>query len=86
MGSLKPGVKYIYEHVDGITYAREFDAPPSERFEIGRTFERFQRDSDEVQGKFWKDVIETAKTNKLLQDAVNRVKIVYELSKHNGTK
>jgi hypothetical protein len=34
MGSLKPGATYIYEHADGVTYAREFGAAYSERFEM----------------------------------------------------
>ena len=34
MGTLKPGVNYIYERVDGVVYAREFGAPPNTRFPI----------------------------------------------------
>jgi len=86
MGSLKPGATYIYEHADGVTYAREFGAPPSERFEIGRTFIRQQKDYSQQQTQFWENVVETAKENKVLQDAIDRVKILYELSKDNGKK
>ena len=86
MGSLKPGATYIYEHADGVTYAREFGAPPSERFEIGRTFIRQQKDYSQQQTQFWENVVETAKENKVLQDAIDRVKILYELSKDNGQK
>ncbi|NDG30980.1 hypothetical protein EB118_13035 [bacterium] len=35
MGTIKPGVNYIYERVDGVVYAREFGAPPNTRFPIG---------------------------------------------------
>ncbi len=35
MGQLKPGVTYIYERADGVTYAREFGADPSTRFAVG---------------------------------------------------
>jgi hypothetical protein len=86
MGSLKPGATYIYEHADGVTYAREFGAAHSERFEIGRTFIKQQKDYIEQQSQFWTDVVETAKENKVLQDAIDRVKILYELSKDNGQK
>ena len=40
MVNLKPSAKYIYERYDGITYAREFDAPHNERVEIDRTLEK----------------------------------------------
>ena len=86
MGSLKPGATYIYEHVDGVTYARELGAQPSKRFEIGRTFIKKQKDYVEQQSQFWTDVVEAAKKNKVLQDAIDRVKILYELSKDNGHK
>jgi hypothetical protein len=86
MGSLKPGATYIYEHADGVTYAREFGAAHSERFEIGRTFIKQQKDYIEQQSQFWTDVLEEAKKNKVLQDAIDRVKILYELSKKDGQK
>jgi hypothetical protein len=35
MGSLTPGVNYIYERADGIVYAREFGADPSTRQVVG---------------------------------------------------
>ena len=35
MGSLKPGVNYIYEHANGVTYAREFGSDPNSRKVIG---------------------------------------------------
>jgi hypothetical protein len=82
MGSLKPGATYIYEHADGVTYAREFGA--TERFEIGRTLEKQKKDNDRKQNQFWGDVIEAAESNPLLQEAIDRVKIIYELSKNNG--
>jgi len=44
MGQLKPDTTYIYEHADGITYAREFGAEPDERFAIGATYDRRTHD------------------------------------------
>ena len=82
MGSLKPDAKYIYEKADGITYAREFGAPHNDRFEIGRDYERFLK--DELQ--LWEDIVREGRTNKALQDALDRAKIVYHLSKDHGKK
>ena len=80
MGTLTPGAKYIYEKADGITYAREFGAPPNERFEIGRDYERFLKD----ELRFWEEIVRAGRTNQALQAALDRVKILYHLSKNNG--
>lgn len=86
MGTLKPGATYIYEHADGITYARESGAPPSERFEIGRTLKRKSLDEDLQEDKLWGNIRRAAETNNVLQEAIDRVKILYELSKKDGQK
>ena len=80
MGSLKSGAKYIYEKADGITYAREFGAPHSDRFEIGRDYERFLRD----ELRLWEDIVQAGRTNKTLQEILERAKIVYHLSKKDN--
>ena len=80
MGALKPGAKYIYEKADGITYAREFGAPPHERFEIGRDYSRFIK--DELQ--LWEEIVREGRTNEALQNALDRVKILYHLSKNTN--
>ena len=82
MGSLKPGAKYIYEKADGITYAREFGAPHNDRFEIGRDYQRFLKD----ELRLWEDIVQEGRTNQTLQDALDRVKLVYHLSKDHGKK
>jgi hypothetical protein len=82
MGSLKPGAKYIYEKADGITYAREFGAPHNDRFEIGRDYERFLKD----ELRLWEEIVREGRTNAALQDALDRAKIVYHLSKDHGKK
>jgi hypothetical protein len=86
MGSLKPGATYIYEHVDGVTYAREFGAVSADRFEIGRTLERQTKDFGIEEAKLWGDIRRAAKTNKALQTAIDNVIIMYHLSKDNGKK
>jgi predicted translin family RNA/ssDNA-binding protein len=82
MGTLKPGATYIYEKADGITYAREFGAPHNERFEIGRDYERFLKD----ELRLWEDIVRAGRTNTALQEALERVKILYHLSKDHGQK
>ena len=76
MGSLKPGVTYIYEKADGVTYAREFGS--SDRVEIGRDF-----DSQLQHELLWKDIHREAKTNSTLQRALDNAIMIYRLSKDN---
>ena len=77
MSRLKPGADYIYEHADGITYAREVGAPISSRFEIGRSMSRIDLDEHNE----WIKIRVEAKTNPALQEALDRAKIIYQLSK-----
>ena len=80
MGSLKPGATYIYERNDGIIYAREMGADPSTRqivgYESGQDYDLVKRNKIN-----WHDVLELSKTNTALADAVDRVIILYDLSK-----
>ena len=87
MGQLKPGTKYIYERVGDVTYAREFGADSSERFEIGYDWSgevqqrgRSMRDSL-LEDKLWDDIRRLARTNKTLQSELERVIMVYNLIK-----
>jgi hypothetical protein len=91
MGNLKPGATYIYERADGVTYAREFGANASERFPIGWDYK-----PESVPAKstifgvpvseigIYIEMMEAAKTNISLQEALDRAKLVYHLSKENG--
>lgn len=86
MGSLKPGATYEYEYEDGITYARIQGEP--ERTVIGYTLP-----SDLTSGarelashSEWIDIRLAAKKDPALQAAVDRVKLLYYLSKNNGPK
>ena len=83
MGSLKPGATYIYERWDGIIYAREMGANPSERFvvgyESGREYDPVRKEIKENQ--LWHEIRSAAETNTALQEALDRVKVIYELSK-----
>lgn len=77
MGRLKPGATYIYEKADGVTYAREMHAPASERIAIGWDYE-FRK---QLKLEEWNRILEAAEQNPALQEAIDRVKILYELSR-----
>jgi hypothetical protein len=91
MGNLKPGATYIYERADGVTYAREFGSDPLSREAIGWEYDSRTGDGRPVidhlmENKLWGDIHRAAKTNSALQEALDRVKILYHLSKDNGEK
>lgn len=86
MGSLKPGASYIYERDKGTVYAREFGADPSTRQEIGYDFDPRTDDGrplhDHIMdSKMWGEIRREAKTNVTLQKALDRVIMIYKLSK-----
>ena len=96
MGTLKPGATYIYDRVGNEVYARESGADPSTRQLMGysydpvtghqidynkstitgdRLFDRLQED------KMWGDIRRLARTTPALQDAMERVIMIYKLIK-----
>jgi hypothetical protein len=87
MGRLEAGAVYIYEKANGITYARKMGDPYDSRFEIGRDYKA----EDTILGmptrelSVWVDMINASKTNPTLQDALDRAKVIYELSKQQET-
>ena len=86
MGQLKPDTTYIYEHADGITYAREFGAEPDERFAIGATYDRRTHDGRPLhehlqEDQLWGEIRRAAETNKSVQYALEQCIIMYKLSK-----
>ena len=80
MGTLKPGATYIYERNDGIIYAREMGADPCTRqvvgYESSQDYDPVRRDKIN-----WHNLLEASKDNKALADALDRVIMLYELSK-----
>ena len=84
MGSLTPGAKYIYERVGGTVYSRE--SGKLERTVIGQHLDPFYKNLtlDYELETVWKDIILESRTNPTLQEAVDRVKILYHLSKDHG--
>jgi len=91
MGQLKPNATYIYERADGVVYQREFGADPSSREAISWDYDPRTDDGrpliEHIRDKqLWGDIIKESKKNPLLQDALDRAKIIYELSKQDGKK
>lgn len=91
MSKLKPGVKYVYERVGSTVYAREYGS--SERFVIGYDWtpdDGIVKPSEEeirrIEYRNLMDkVLKEARDNPALQDALDRVRVIYELSKENET-
>ena len=84
MGTLTPGVTYIYERVGETVYSRE--SGKLERTVIGQHLDSFDKNLtlDYELETVWKDIINESRTNPTLQEAVDRVKILYHLSKDHG--
>ena len=76
MGQLKPDASYIYERVDDVIYRREVGSV--ERTEVGRDYDLHAAVQDR---QLWSNIKRAAKTNPALQDAIERVIIIYQLSK-----
>lgn len=74
--ALEPGATYIYEKVNGVTYARKFGE--TIRTPIGEDFDTQLRKE-----MLWKDIHREAETNIALQHALDRVIMIYRLSKDN---
>lgn len=85
MGTLKPGATYIYERHDGIVYAREFGADPKDRFVVGyesaKDYDTVQALNGIKEDRLWSEIRRAALANPVLQEALDRVKVLYELSK-----
>jgi hypothetical protein len=81
MSNLLPNQSYIYEQADGITYARKFGS--TDRIVVGYDYDAQKRKEQIEEDTVWKEIREAAKTNKSLQRALDRAKILYRLSKDN---
>lgn len=86
MGSLKPGATYVYERDKGTVYAREFGSDPSTRKEVGWDYDSRTSDGRPLHehimdSKMWGEIHREARTNTTLQKALDRVIMIYKLSK-----
>ena len=84
-GRLEPGATYVYEKADGITYARKVGDPPDARFEISRDYDSEKLHKELMDAKLWGKIHRAAESNPALQDALDRAKVIYELSKKEQT-
>lgn len=91
MGTLTPGATYIYERNGEEIYARE--AGQTERTMIGYQYENKidPRTHDGrplyehiKEDRLWGEIRIEARTNKVLQAALDRAILIYHLSKNNG--
>jgi hypothetical protein len=85
MGNLKPSANYIYERVNGVTYAREFGADPATRIEVGWDYDPRTTDGKPLmdslmEAKLWGDIHRTAKTNSALHNALQQCILIYTLT------
>jgi hypothetical protein len=86
MGSLRPGATIIYESPDNgdTVYARY--AGDSERWVVGQSTKAKTRMDQIKEDKLWEEIRRAAKSDKVLQDALDRVIMIYYLSKSDGKK
>ena len=86
MRSLKPGANIIYESPDNgdTVYARY--AGETERWMVGQSTKAKDRIALIKEDKLWGEIRRAARSNQVLQDALDRVKILYELSREDGKK
>ena len=96
MGNLKPGASYRYEYQNGTMYAFEEGGVGKEVH--GWTYDKDHPNFDPrtndgrplrehmKEDQLWGEIRRAAKTNSALQEALERVKILYHLSKEDGPK
>ena len=86
MGTLKPDTTYIYERVGDTVYAREHGSDPSTRVVIGYNYQPNDSYYKNIANNYfmqveWSAILRAAQDNPALQEAIERVKIIYHLGK-----
>ena len=84
MGTLTPGTTYMYERVGDTVFRRKSGA--TEREVVGydhRTPDGRPMTEHIMDAKMWGEIRRAAASNPALQDALDRVIIIYQLSKSN---
>jgi hypothetical protein len=76
--------KIVYESPDGgeTIYARPFGT--TARVLVSMSPKAWERVNEKEQTDLWRDIREHAKSNPSLQKAIDRVIIIYKLSKDHG--
>ena len=79
MGTLRPGAKIIYESPDGgqTVYGR-YEGETA-RFLVGQNLPKRRDPLDDHERELWLNIREAALGDKDLQDALDRVKVLYYL-------
>lgn len=79
MGTLRPFAKILYESPDGgkTIYGRY--EGETERFLVGKNMPKRRDPLDDHDRELWLDIREAALTDKELQEALDRVKVLYYL-------
>jgi hypothetical protein len=78
--------KYIYESPDkgGTIYRRKFGEIDRELHHVS---DEVSKKLDEIrEDKLWGEIRRAAKSNKVLQDALERAILIHQLSKEHGTE
>jgi len=78
--------KYIYESPDkgGTIYRRKLGETDRELYHVST--EVSDKLAEIREDKLWGEIRRAAKSNKVLQDALERVILIHQLSKDHGTK
>jgi hypothetical protein len=76
---LEPGASYVYERDGSKVYARKIGE--TERILIGEDYDLDMRRRITQITEEWVPIVQAAEHNAALQDALERAKIIYELSK-----
>lgn len=81
MGNLRPNAKIIYESPDGgeTVYARYHGE--TDKWMIGQSTKAKSLIEEIREEQLWGEIRKAARSNRLLQEALDRAKILYELSK-----
>jgi len=83
MSQLDPGAMYVYEREGPRIYARKMGE--TNRVLIGEDYTANTAQRRQELVKEWEPIIQAAEQNPALQEAVERVKILYALIKEENT-
>jgi hypothetical protein len=83
MSQLEPGAAYVYEREGGRVYARRIGQ--TERILIGEDFLEDIQARRTALAQEWEPIVYAAEQNPALQEAIDRVKILYALTREETT-
>jgi hypothetical protein len=86
MGNLKPDTKIIYESPDGgeTVYGRYIGE--TDRWMVGQSTKAKSLRDKLREDELWEEIRQAAKSNSLLQDALDRAIMIYHLSRKDDAK